>query len=195
MIFKTDDKTLKHLDKLKEGNNEIQNIICWLEEFSNNTITKDIYTKHKNKSEHDLKINNIKNINGIKILFLEDKVSNLYESNLSKLNYISNGSLLNYSEGSASAIEELNFNIFELNEKVGRDNTLSTISCYIFITLGLYSFFNYEKFENFIDIIQKGYNKNNPYHNDLHAADVFQTCYLYLKYGNLIEVIYLYLDT
>ena len=67
---------------------------------------------------------------------------------------MSNGSFIVYSESSASAIEEPSFNIFELNDVGGRDNTLSTITCYIFITHGLYSFVNYEKFENFIYVIQ-----------------------------------------
>ena len=51
LIFKSDDKTLKHLDKLKENNKEIQNIICWLEEFNISTYTKDIYSNVKKKHE------------------------------------------------------------------------------------------------------------------------------------------------
>jgi hypothetical protein len=39
------------LDKLKENNKEIQNIICWLEEFNISTYTKDIYSNIKKKQE------------------------------------------------------------------------------------------------------------------------------------------------
>jgi hypothetical protein len=51
LIFKSDDKTLKHLDKLKENNKEIQNIICWLEEFNISSYTKDLYSNVKKKRE------------------------------------------------------------------------------------------------------------------------------------------------
>jgi hypothetical protein len=55
--------------------------------------------------------------------------------------------------------------------------------------MGLYSIIDYTKFENFIEHIAKGYYRKNPYHTDLHAADVEQTSYILLKYGNLIEVV------
>ena len=87
---------------------------------------------------------------------------------------------INFSEECISTIEDHTFNIHKLEESVGKENTLSTISCYIFISLGLYSMINYNYFENFILEVTKGYYRSNPYHNDLHAADVEQTCYLYL---------------
>jgi hypothetical protein len=96
---------------------------------------------------------------------------------------------LNYSEESICDIEEPSFDIFKLDKAVGQENTLSTISSYIFITMGLYSFINYSNFENFVDLITKGYGRKNPYHTDLHAADVEQTCYIFLKYGDIKEVI------
>ncbi len=42
---------MKHLSKLKEENKEIQNIICWLEEFNISTYTKDMYSSLKKKQE------------------------------------------------------------------------------------------------------------------------------------------------
>jgi hypothetical protein len=85
-------------------------------------------------------------------------------------------------------IDRPEFNIFLFDEQVGKENTLSMISCYIFLNLGLYSIIQYENFENFLEVIVKGYSRNNPYHNDLHAADVEQTCYIYQRYGNMKEV-------
>ena len=46
---------------------------------------------------------------------------------------------INFSEECISTIEDHTFNIHKLEESVGKENTLSTISCYIFISLGLYS--------------------------------------------------------
>jgi hypothetical protein len=43
--------------------------------------------------------------------------------------------------------------------------------------------------ENFINHIRDGYVKDNPYHNDLHAADVFHTCYSLLFHSNVVETL------
>jgi hypothetical protein len=101
---------------------------------------------------------------------------------------------MNYNDYSITAINDPNFDIFDMVETIGKDNVLSTITCYVFIQLGLYCLINYEYFENFIDVVQKGYNKNNPYHNDIHAADVEQTCFVYYRYANLRDVNNFYLE-
>lgn len=118
-----------------------------------------------------------------------DKADSLYSSNL---NYMTNPNFLDVNEDVIMSIDSPEFDIFQLEKVVGKENTLSTVSCYIFITNGLYSIINYTNFENFLDLITNGYDRKNPYHNDLHAADVEQTCYMYLKYGSLREVINYY---
>jgi hypothetical protein len=55
--------------------------------------------------------------------------------------------------------------------------------------MGNYSLIKYDKFENFIEMISKGYKRDNAYHNDLHAADVLQTSMLYLKKSNIKNVL------
>ena len=95
---------------------------------------------------------------------------------------------LDFSEECISTIELPNFNIFKLEKEVGSENTLSTVSCYVFISLGLYSIIEYNSFEKFLQEITKGYSRKNSYHTDLHAADIEQTCFLYLKYGKIAEV-------
>jgi hypothetical protein len=120
---------------------------------------------------------------------IDDNLSDQsFQSSNSKLNYVSNSSFIEFNENCAATIDEHTFNLFEFDKIVGRDNTLSAITSYIFISLGLFTMFNYQKFEKFVDTIHHGYNKYIPYHNDLHAADVVQTCYIYLKYGNIIQV-------
>lgn len=50
-MFKSQDKTLKHYEKLREGNLEMQNIVCWLEEYSGaNSQHKEIVKNIKKKS-------------------------------------------------------------------------------------------------------------------------------------------------
>jgi hypothetical protein len=46
---------------------------------------------------------------------------------------------------------------------------------------------NYNKFENWCRKIDEGYLKN-PYHTNIHAADVTQTCLNYLKLGKINEI-------
>ena len=85
--------------------------------------------------------------------------------------------------------ESPNFNIFKLEEKVGRDNILPVTSIYIFSSLGLFSIIDYTKFEPFIFRVASGYRRQNPYHTDLHAADVCQSLLVYALFGNLQKVI------
>lgn len=92
---------------------------------------------------------------------------------------------INCSDESISSIESPEFNIFKLKSEVGKENILSTVSCYIFASTGLYSKIRYDKFESFINAIAKGYRRENPYHTDLHAADVLQTCHIYLQYADI----------
>ena len=65
-------------------------------------------------------------------------------------------------------IEDKNFDIFVLSNKVGKENVLPLIGN--------------EK-------ISKGYINTNYYHNCLHASDVAHTCYIYFKEGAVNEKI------
>ena len=75
--------------------------------------------------------------------------------------------------------ESNKFNIFKLEEKVGRDNILPVTCTYIFASLGLFSIIDYTKFEPFIFRVASGYHRENPYHTDLHAADICQSLLVY----------------
>ena len=85
-------------------------------------------------------------------------------------------------------IETQEFNIFNLEKKIGRENILPLIGYYIFNTFNFGLFINYNKFENWCKKISDGYIRNNYYHNDLHAADITQTCMLYFKLGEVDRV-------
>lgn len=73
-------------------------------------------------------------------------------------------------------IETHEFDIFELDSLL-KNKTLLTITTEIFSRRDYFfkGFIEKDKFTNFIKEITNGYNRNIPYHNDLHAADVFQT--------------------
>ena len=84
-------------------------------------------------------------------------------------------------------IESENFDIFELDKEVGRNNILPLIGYYIFNRLGFDEILNYNKFEKWIKKIDEGYLRSNSYHTNIHSADITQTCLIYLKMGELDE--------
>lgn len=74
-----------------------------------------------------------------------------------------------------SLIETYQFNIFDLNQLLDRA-TLMTMANEIFSRRNFIGeLVNEEKLKNFLEEIVNGYNRKVPYHNDLHAGDVFQT--------------------
>jgi hypothetical protein len=85
-------------------------------------------------------------------------------------------------------IENQDFNIFNLNKSVGRENILPVIGNYIFNRFGFYNILKYNKFENWSKKIADGYIRTNPYHTDLHAADITHTCLIYLKVGKINKI-------
>ena len=127
-----------------------------------------------------------------KLLNLEklSKINQISLNNIKDKKYISpkNYKIPNLPDNIISIIESENFNIFNLEEKIGSENTLQVIGSYILKKYNLLSKINYEKFETFIEEIRKGYNRENPYHTDLHAADVTQTCLIYILKGKMKEI-------
>ena len=108
-------------------------------------------------------------------------------TNAEKL-YTKKDSFMNIDTNLFNNIENQNFNIFNLNKNVGRDNILPVIGYYIFNRLGFYNILKYNKFENWCRKIAEGYIKSNPYHTDLHAADITHTCLIYLKVGKVNKI-------
>jgi hypothetical protein len=85
-------------------------------------------------------------------------------------------------------IENKDFDIFEFDNKVGKENTLLSIGNYIFIKYSFSTVINENKFNNWCRQISAGYTRRNPYHSDLHAADVAQTCLVYMQYGQVNDI-------
>ena len=87
---------------------------------------------------------------------------------------------------SSDMILSENFNIFDYDALVGKSNTLPSIALYIYnkynfniLNIGL------DKYKNFCKKITEGYNRKNPYHSDLHAADITHTCFIYFEIGKI----------
>ncbi len=82
-------------------------------------------------------------------------------------------------------IEDFDFNVFELDELVGKD-TLLYVANEIFSSLNFYEDIIDEKcFRSFVGAIALGYSRTVSYHNDLHATDVLQTTYVIMEKGSV----------
>jgi len=68
-------------------------------------------------------------------------------------------------------LNSFNFNIFKLEQMIGRNKVLSTIGLGLLKIHGLDKCVNFEKFLAFSDQIYRRYNQNVQYHNDLHGSD------------------------
>ena len=100
-------------------------------------------------------------------------------------NNINKKSILNLSL--LKNIEKEDFDIFELDQKSSR-NTLILIGCYVFNRFGFHNIMNYSMSENWCRNITDGYSRKNPYHTDLHSADVTQSCLIFFKIGKINEI-------
>ena len=202
--FNTNDITLDKIQELKNENQEMKYMLSWLEEYSTITLTDTGKEKIQNdsKSQQILKEDNQISIKDIKSLIWPDfktKLSSKYDDKLSpERNELYNDNhnqllpsvyssfeFLNIPESILKDFDSNNFNIFHLDSQVGKDNTLSIISLYIFSIYGFFNIVNYSKFENFVKEITKGYDRTNPYHNDIHAADVTHTAMLIINNSHI----------
>ena len=88
-------------------------------------------------------------------------------------------------------IDSENFNVSEAETILGRDKVLPVIAFHIFQKHGIFSSTAIDEnaFVAFISEIRKGYVKDNPYHNDVHAADVLQMCHFLLTKGGVQKAI------
>ena len=173
--IKMDSSIFKNLEKMKQAKPNLKMKLGWMEEFSLLNKEEEIY-KLTRKTLKKYSTTQDKTKDGKKITSNRRNTLNpdLLKSGI--MNRI-NEELLDF--------ESPKFDIFKLEKKVGRDNILPVIATYIFSTLGLFSIIDYVKFEPFIFRVASGYNRNNPYHTDLHAADICQSLLIYYIFGNL----------
>uniref|UniRef100_A0A3Q1HCD3 Phosphodiesterase n=1 Tax=Anabas testudineus TaxID=64144 RepID=A0A3Q1HCD3_ANATE len=87
-----------------------------------------------------------------------------------------------------SKVGTWNFDIF-LFDRLTNGNSLVTLMCHLFNVYGLIHHFQLDmvKLHRFLGMVQDDYHSQNPYHNAVHAADVTQAMYCYLKEPKLAE--------
>uniref|UniRef100_A0A672FUX2 Phosphodiesterase n=1 Tax=Salarias fasciatus TaxID=181472 RepID=A0A672FUX2_SALFA len=87
-----------------------------------------------------------------------------------------------------SKVGTWNFDIF-LFDRLTNGNSLVTLMCHLFNVYDLVHHFQLDmvKLHRFLGMVQEDYHSHNPYHNAVHAADVTQAMYCYLKEPRLAE--------
>ena len=158
----------------------------WLKEYS--TINREnhifkIVGKNVNNYSHSSYLNNSV---GVKTKKME--ITALRRRTVNEAEIFRNSIFLKLNEENI-LFENENFNIFDFEKKVGKENILPAISVYVFNYKELFEIIPYEKFEHFVYEISKGYHRENPYHTDLHAADMLQSIFLYNIYSKFEETL------
>ena len=150
----------------------------------NNYLSNYIKKIGKKKSYNNSKKNNSTKKSTKKYIIMNklNKTSNNSKNKALKIEIKNINNIPDYSR-----IEEQDFDIFDFDKNVGKQNTLFLIGNYIFIKFSLNSVIKKDKFNNWCRKITEGYTRKNPYHSDLHAADITQTCLIYLLHGKINE--------
>ena len=104
------------------------------------------------------------------------------------LNYID--SLLNDSNFNPKSILEKEFNIFELEKKVGHSNVLPIMGRVMLDSFGLINdkIMPIEKLDVFLYSVANQYLTTTLYHNSLHGADITQTICVFFNNSNAEEI-------
>ena len=157
--------------------------------FKSSTINPNQYKNKRISIDHlnEKKINNNKK-------FSVSEAKMVFENFNENINY----DLQSFSEDHRFQINEMlldiensEFNVFKFNE-IAEKKSLYLISESIFKKLNLFDLLIPEdQFRCFLSEIIAGYDRNVPFHNDLHVSDVLQTSFTILSKGNFIEVIYI----
>jgi hypothetical protein len=176
--IKLDSSTFKNLEKMKEAKPNLKMKLGWMEEYSLLNKEEEIY-KLTRKTLQKYSTTNDKD---------NKKMNAFVRRNTLNPELLKSG-IMNRINEDLLDFESHKFNIFKLEEKVGRENILPVTATYIFTSLGLFGIIDYTKFEPFIFRVASGYHRENPYHTDLHAADISQSLLVYYIFGNLQKIL------
>ena len=212
-----DSKKLKQIERVFiNSGNDLKNyqskktnlIINSSKKVQISKISNKKQSKEKNRNYSNSANKILRNINNIsnspvknRLNFIQANINKKSKQSAKKLNItnkkinkesniIQDFSIIDFAKSHSDMlkdIESANFDIFELDKLVGRNNILPLIGYYIFNRLGFEEILNYNKFEKWIKKIDEGYLRSNSYHTNIHSADVTQTCLIYLKMGELDE--------
>ena len=192
IMYKSDDMSIQKYEELKSKNKDMKYVVSWIDEFSNIKVN-DAEKEQFKENIKNLDNKNVLNVKDIKTIIENHDNNNLSKKSSKKIN--SNNanitiysSYINFPSELIDDIEDPSFDIFSLESYISH-NTLPCISIYVFNLYGFYTLINYKTFEKFITKIAKGYIHSNPYHNDIHAADVTQTCMMFFQNGNINNIL------
>lgn len=94
----------------------------------------------------------------------------------------------NFIDEHRSALEgtsQIDFDTLKFCQELGRRSALSVITMHILKELRVDTLpqINQTKLSRFLGQIYRGYRRDVEYHNDMHAIDVLQMCYIFLTQG------------
>lgn len=140
-------------------------------------------------SDDKYKTNTFFSINKVSRPKQRELLSLSSSDNLFRLpNYDSLSTDINKSLNLLSMVNSFTFNIFNLSEIAGLD-TIKLLTSDIFTKKDYFDkLIKKSTFNSFIKEVSLGYYRTNPYHNDIHSADVLQTVFVMLSQGLLEEV-------
>ena len=177
-IYRNTEKNLFHV-KEKFSDYDLEHNL----NKSNSNYLSNYFKKiEKLKTENSPDFSNNKNNKIFKVH------QNTYKLSYNPRKKILNKKEININWPSYSKIENKDFDIFEFDNNVGKQNTLLLIGNYIFNKYSFSSIIKLDKYNNWCKKIASGYTRKNPYHHDVHAADVAQTSFIYLLYGKVINI-------
>ena len=180
--LKPDVYSLNKIENLENSKPSMKMKLGWLKEYSTLNKENPIFTmigKNAQKFFHRYSVSP-----GIKAFsFNPIKVGKKLKSSKRKSvneDFSKSNLLMKLNGGGPNLkLESDKFNIFEFEKKIGKNNVLPAISIYIFNYNDLFDIIPYNKFEHFVYEIASGYHRENPYHTDLHAADMLQSIFVY----------------
>jgi hypothetical protein len=162
-----------------------------LNKDSRNDEKNDSSLHHKTISE----IDSISIINHCKKFKKNDMLNKLrsslpINSSYNNLSYMGLQAMLNEPIFNTKLIMEKEFNLFDLEKKVGHQNVLPIMGRTMLDSFGLIDekIMPIEKLDPFLYSVANQYLKTTLYHNSLHGADITQTICLFFNNSNAEEV-------
>ena len=203
--------TDNYVKKKSEGIKEVKpfyfdmNKIYTPKDLKKNPTLSSLYkdSRNKEKIESSLhhktisisEIDSISIINNSKIL-KKNNESNIFRSSLpintsyNNLSFMGLQGMLNEPIFNTKLIMEKEFNLFDLEKKVGHQNVLPIMGRTMLDSFGLIDekIMPIDKLDPFLYSVSNQYYKSTLYHNSLHGADITQTICLFFNNSNAESV-------
>ena len=187
--IKPDVYSLNKIENLEKAKPSVKMKLGWLKEFSTLSKENHVFTmlgKKLQKICHRYSLSTDLESYAQK----KEEAPRISKRKSMHQNYSSGSIMMKLGAEENTILENENFNIFEFEKKIGKEHILPSLSVYV---LNFYELFveivPYNKFENFVYEIAKGYHRENPYHTDLHAADMLQSIFTYNLYSKFQEIL------